>query len=228
MVFSRISIAAALATAALSLPTSAYAREDAQAWLLVLAQGPVAADVVYFFEVQPRFGNDVSQLSQLLIRPAIGVKLSEKVSVYHGYANVRTPATGRSDTRENRAFQQVNLSLGKPAGVALSSRTRFEQRWLSTGDDVGFRLREMVRAALPVSRDGKVALLASVEVFVALNDTDWGAHSGLDRVRSFAGVQLPLSGKSTVELGYLNQYVKTAARRDSVDHVAAVNLMLRH
>ena len=208
-------------------PAQADTREDEQVWFQTVAQGKVVDDIVYFAELQPRFGNGVSQLSQMMIRGAVGVKLSSTVSVFQGYANVRTPVTDRADTRENRSFQQINWSLGKPAGVALSSRTRLEQRWLSTGDDMGWRLRQMVRAAVPVKQGSKVAVLAWVEGFVALNDTDWGARDGLDRLRSFAGLELPLMGKSTVEVGYLNQFVNGANGRDQMDHVAAVNLMLR-
>lgn len=208
-------------------PAQAQPRHDAQVWHQTVAQGPIADDLVYFLELQPRFGNDASELSQMLLRGAAGVKLSDRVSVYQGYANVRTRPANGLETREHRSFQQVNWSLGKPGGVALSSRSRLEQRWLSTGDDTGWRLRQMVRAAVPVKKGSKVALLGWVEGFVALNDTDWGARGGLDRVRSFAGLELPLSGKSTVETGYLNQYVKTPVGRDQMDHVFAVNLMLR-
>lgn len=215
--------AAALAAA----PVRAETRHDTQVWQQTVAQGPIKDDLVYILELQPRFGNDASELSQMMIRGAVGVKLSDKVSVYQGYAKVRTRPAGGNETREHRSFQQVNWSLGKPAGIALSSRTRLEQRWLSTGDDTGWRVRQTIRAAVPVKKGSKVALLGWVEGFVALNDTDWGARSGLDRVRSFAGLELPLSGKSTVETGYLNQYVKTPVGRDQMDHIFAVNLMLR-
>jgi hypothetical protein len=208
-------------------PAVAETRHDEQVWFQAVAQGPVAGDLVYFAELQPRFGQGASQLSQIIVRPAIGVKLGDRVTLYQGYAHVRTPTVTGRDTREHRSFQQLNWSLGRPAGLALSSRTRLEQRWLSSGGDMGWRVREMVRAALPLKPGGKVALLGSVEVFVALNDTDWGAKGGFDRLRSFAGLELPLSGKSTVELGYLNQFVNAPNGRDQMDHVAAVNLMLR-
>jgi hypothetical protein len=220
-------VSALLSSFSLALPANAETRHDEQVWLQAIAQGPVAGDVIYFAEVQSRFGDGASQLSQMLIRPAIGVKLNDRVAVYQGYANVRTPTAGGGETRENRSFQQVSWSLGRPGGIAISSRTRLEQRWLSNGSDVGWRLREMVRGAAPLGPDGKVALLAWGEVFVALNDTDWGARGGLDRLRGFAGLELPFSGKSTVEVGYLNQFVKLPGGRRQMDHTAAINLMLR-
>ena len=62
---------------------------------------------------------------------------------------------------------------------------------------------------------------------MALNDTDWGARKGFDRLRSFAGLEVPVAGKATVEVGYLNQYVKNRGRADDVDHVLLVTLQLR-
>lgn len=222
-----VALSAAFVALALGLPARAETSQDEQIWVQFVAQGPVAGKVVYLAELQPRYGNNASGLAQMIIRTAIGVKVSDRVTIYQGYANARTPAVGRADTVENRSFQQISWSLGNPGGVALSTRTRLEQRWLSTGDDMGWRLRQSVRAAVPFEEGGKVKLLGSVEVFVALDDTDWGARSGLDRVRSFAGVELPFSGKSTIELGYLNQYVNGANGRDQMDHVAALNLVLR-
>lgn len=198
------------------------AEEDTQIWSQTVAQGPISGDVVYHAELQSRFGNDVSEVAQLLIRPAIGVRVNGRISVYQGYAYVRTPQA-MGETIEHRSFQQLNWSLGQPGGVALSARTRLEQRWLSNGEDTGHRLRQMIRAAVPLQRGKGPALLGWSEGFFALNGTDWGARGGLDRVRTFAGVEVPVSGRITVEAGYLNQYV----RRAQMHHVGMLALMLR-
>lgn len=217
----------AIALSLIALP--AHAAEDQQFWLQTIAQGPISGDIVYFAEVQSRFGNGMDGLDQMLLRPAIGVKLSDRLTIYQGYAYVRTPQPGGGETREHRGFQQINWSLGKLAGGPLSSRTRMEQRWLSNGDDMAWRLRQMLRLAVPLSGNtGGVSALAYAEGFVALNDTDWGARKGFDRLRSFAGLEVPVAGKSTIELGYLNQYVKNRGRADDVDHVLLLTLQLRH
>lgn len=197
---------------------------DEQLWINVTGMGE-AGDLVYFLEVQPRIGTGVSRLDQLMLRGAIGLKLAPGVTLQQGYARVRTPATDRIDTVEDRSFQQLGWKLSP----RLSSRTRLEQRWLSTGSDTGWRLREMLRFATPLQRDRKtgVAALVYAEGFFALNDTDWGARAGFDRLRGFIGAEVPVGGKSTVEIGYLNQYVNQARRGDTVDHVASISLFLR-
>lgn len=209
-------------------PASA-ATDDEQFWLQTIGQGRITGDLVYFAEVQSRFGSGMDGLDQMLIRPAIGVKLSPRLTVYQGYAYVRTPRPGGGETREHRSFQQINWSLGRVAGGPLSSRTRVEQRWLSSGDDMGWRVRQMLRLAVPLGKGpGGVSALGYAEGFAALNDTDWGARKGFDRLRSFAGLELPIAGKSTVEVGYLNQYVNNRGRADDSDHVLLVTLQLRH
>ncbi|MFW2829323.1 DUF2490 domain-containing protein [Sphingomonas sp. ID0503] len=206
-------------------PTLAATREDEQLWVNATVMGPVAGDLVYFAEVQPRFDQGVSHLGQLLLRPAIGLRLSPAVTVYQGYAHVALPIEGGRDRNEERSFQQVSWTISP----TLSSRTRLEQRWLSDGNDTGWRVREMIRAETPLGsdRDG-IAALGYAEVFVALNDTDWGARKGFDQLRTFAGLELPLKGKSTIEAGYLNQLVDRPRGDKAVNHVASISLFMRY
>jgi len=208
----------------------AQAREthDEQLWVNVTALGSVRGALIYHAEIQPRIGGGLSRLDQLMLRVGLGVKLSNSLSVYQGYARVRTPVEGgaRPDTLEDRSFQQISWKLSP----RFSSRTRLEQRWISTGSDVGWRLREMVRYALPLSSHAgpqDVKALGWVEGFVALNDTNVGARQGFDRVRTFIGAEVPVGGKSALEIGYMNQLVKQRTRSDTMDHVASISLFLR-
>lgn len=203
-------------------------QHDGQAWVNLTAMGGISRDAVYFLEVQPRIGDDISRLDALLLRGAVGWKFSSAVTLYQGYAHVITPVEGGRDINEERAFQQLNLALGRPLGGELSSRTRLEQRWRSDGRDIGWRLREMLRYEHPL-RAGSDAVNALVytEGFVALNDTDWGAKGGFDQLRSFVGAEVGLAGPSTVELGYLNQTVNQTRGRTRVNHAASITLFYR-
>ncbi|MAN11042.1 MAG: DUF2490 domain-containing protein [Pseudomonadota bacterium] len=219
-----------LAPLALSAsPLRAATSEDEQFWLNLTSMGSIKGDLVYFAEIQPRVGDGVSRIDQALFRGALGWKLSPAVTLYQGFAHVVVPVDGGHDVNEERGFQQLNWTMGKPWGGELSSRTRLEQRWRSDGDDMGWRLREMLRYEKPL-RAGSDALNALVyaEGFVALNDTDWGARGGFDQLRSFVGAELGLPGASTLEVGYLNQLINQRGGDTRVNHVAAVTLFFRH
>ncbi|WP_238260964.1 DUF2490 domain-containing protein, partial [Methylobacterium mesophilicum] len=95
--------------------------------------------------------------------------------------------------------------------------------------DVGFRLRENLRFAVPLTQaTTSVAALGWTEAFLALNDTDWGARAGFDRIRTFVGLEVPIGGRSTVEIGYLNQTASAPGSGVAVDHILSLNLFVRN
>jgi len=222
-------LAAFILPIGLAFAASAQARtdHDGQAWINVTVTGTVTGRLLYFAEVQPRFDDNVSHLGTAIVRGAIGWKLSPSLSLHQGFAHIASPVEDGRDVNEERSFQQLNWTIGHPGGGELSSRTRLEQRWRSDGSDVGWRLREMLRYERPLPYGKNLNLLGYAEIFAALNDTDWGARAGFDQLRSFAGFEIPLAGKSTVELGYLNHYVNQSGGRRRLNHVASLSLFLR-
>lgn len=222
-------IPAALIAAALPAAAHAETGQDEQVWVNLTAMGPVSGDLVYFAELQPRTGDGSSRLDQMILRGAVGWKLSPSVTVYQGYAHIVVPTDGGKDVNEERSFQQVSWNISKPWDGELSSRTRLEQRWRSNGDDTGWRLREMLRYEKPLKpQSDAVNALVSTEVFFALNDTDWGARGGFDQVRTFVGAEIGLPGKSTIEAGYVNQVIDQTRGRTRINHVASLSLFFRH
>lgn len=199
---------------------------DLQAWGNLTLTGSITDGLVYFAEVQPRVTDDLSRVSQTLLRPAIGVAVTPDLTLFQGYAKVLQPLPGGGSRDEDRSFQQATWMVQR-GRREIQSRTRFEQRWNEAGDDTGFRLRQMVRYEHALGAAGGPALLGSVEGFVALNDTDWGARGGFDQLRTFVGAELPLRGASTVEAGYLNQLVDGAGTT-RMGHVLSVALFIRH
>ena len=213
----------------LGAPAHAETSQDEQFWLNLTSMGSIKDDLVYFAEIQPRVGDGISRIDQALFRGAMGWKFSPSVTLYQGFAHIVVPVEGGKDVNEERSFQQINWTLGKPWAGELSTRTRLEQRWRSDGDDMGWRLREMLRYEKPLN-PGSDALNALVyaEGFVALNDTDWGVRGGFDQLRSFIGAEVGLPGASTLEVGYLNQVINQSRGDTRVNHVASVTLFFRH
>jgi hypothetical protein len=217
-----------LIAATMSVPAPlAAAVEDEQLWLNVTTLGSLKDRLIYFAEVQPRAGGGVSRLSQLLLRGGIGWQLSDEVAIYGGFLHLVQPVQNGRDTNEERPFVQLNWSLGRVAGGTLSTRTRLEHRDSSTSCEVGWRVRTMVRYVHPVAGPDKPRALVWAEPFVGLNGTDWSARGGFDQLRSFAGVELPLAGRSTLEAGYMNQAINDRGPRNRMNHIASLTLFIR-
>jgi len=101
-------IAICFAIAICGVPVSAQSLHDEQIWVNTTAIGSVKDRLVYFAEVQGRSGTAPRQFRQLLLRPAIGWRLSDRFTAYMGYARVVTDTSDTAETNEDRLFQQLN------------------------------------------------------------------------------------------------------------------------
>jgi hypothetical protein len=223
----RRAIAAALA---LGVPGAAHAG-DTQLWATALAQGPIVAGAgakpMVWLEVQPRFGEDVSHLNNLIVRPGFGIWLAPDFNVLAGYHLQRNTPAGGTATTEHRMWQQLLVPIVRdPARIILLARLRLEQRSLDNGQDLGWRLRTMLRLQLPLHGRGSAGPLFWSEALTGLNDTDWGQQGGLRQVRSFAGVLVPIDKRLNFEGGYMAQYERLSGG-DRVNHVANLTLNYR-
>jgi hypothetical protein len=209
------------------VPAAAQIAHDGELWINTTVFGS-AHSFAYFAEFQPRVNDGISHLDQLILRPAVGWKLDETLTLYQGYARVENTPLGGPAFSEDRSFQQLSWEIGEFRGLKVSSRTRFEQRSQSNGRDTGFRLRELLRVSYPLTeRKNGVSALGWTEAFVALNDTDWTVRAGFDRIRTFVGLEIPVAGKSTLEVGYLNQTVNTPAAGTDMSHIISVSFAFR-
>jgi hypothetical protein len=214
--------------ALLAAPAASQTRHDEQVWLNVTVTGGIGDRAVYFAEIQPRFGEGAKQVNQRILRGAIGWRLTPSLNLSQGYGRITNPVGGGPDQVEDRSFQQIDWRIARPFGGDLSSRTRLEQRWRSDGNDLAWRLTEMLRLEVPLqATQPAISALLRAEGFFALNDADWGVKSGFDQARGFVGLEIPAMGKSTFEVGYLNQTVNQTGGRIRMNHVASLALIIR-
>lgn len=228
----------------LSTPALAEAVDtDFQAWGNITAIGnlgnfnPKMKNWRIWLEGQGRFGNDVSQFTQALIRPGIGYAITDTVTLWVGYAWAPTaePISGSRNFNEHRIWQQVtwneNLSFGR-----FSWRSRFEQRFFDERvpdpgkNDVAYRFRQLIKLAIPMPFiSPSLSFVVQDEVFIAMNTPHKGwITNGLDQNRGFAGVAYKFNQMATGEIGYTNQYINRPhnSRPDQMIHIVGVNLFL--
>ena len=224
----RLGCLAAAATAALvmAVPAAHAHDHDFQYWTQMTVQGPVKGNFLGYLELQPRLWDNAGRLGQMLVRPAVGYRITPDTNVLLGYVYVHTDPLGGVATDENRLWQQLIYPLIKTDGLTVVGRSRLEQRTVVNANDLGWRVRQQVRAQVPFSSGSRVLGVAWTEVFFNFNTTDWGARQGFDQVRSFVGVQFPITDNFTFEPGYVNQ---TIFRRgeDRMNHILGVYLNYR-
>ncbi|WP_439532554.1 DUF2490 domain-containing protein [Polymorphobacter sp.] len=210
----------------IAAPAVTPASADEQVWVAGIAQGPVSGRLITWLEVQPRFTGGAGRLGQTILRPALGYQVDPGTTLLAGYAYIESNPEGLPDIREHRTWQQLQTRLaGTPGKAVLVSRTRLEQRFVEGQDDDAMRLRQFLRGQVWVG-DAGWSLIGVSEAFIGLESTPWGQRAGLEQIRNFAGVGIPLSDRLTLEAGYLNQRLVRAGP-DATNHVLNLNLFFR-
>lgn len=204
---------------------------DEGTWLALFASGDLqtaqAPDdrMKWWFDGHARFFDNSDGFGQSIVRPGLGYRVGETATVWAGYGWIRTSPGGGEDFDEHRVWQQLTWD-DRLACVPLSFRSRFEQRFVETGSDTGWRIRQLVAFREPIGASPRATWVAWDEIFFHLNDTDWGTNGGFDQNRVFLGIGLKHHADSPVrvEVGYLNQTVNRTSPTDLSNHLLSVNL----
>lgn len=126
-------------------------------------------------------------------------------------------------TKETRLIQQASYSL---SGTPFKGRTRLEQRFVDDADQTGWRVRQRVGVAFPLtSEDDGWTLVGNAEGFWTLRATSQTGQTGLTGLRTFAGFEKSF-GKIDLELGYTRQQSIRDNAPDRVGHAPTLGLTL--
>ena len=200
---------------------------DSGVWLALFARGDAGCEedsqLKWWFDGHARFFDDSGGFGQSILRPGLGYALSDSATVWAGYGWINTSPAAGPGFDEHRVWQQITWSKDfDPTRLGL--RSRLEQRFLETGSDTGWRFRQLVSLRRPLGCS-RTTLVAWDEVFIHLNDTDWGATGGFDQNRLFLGLGFKVDPSSCyrVEVGYLNQFLDRPTTDDLSNHLVAIN-----
>ncbi len=203
--------------AIVALPASAQ-QQDEQLWTQINTNVPLTEDVRVTLEQIARFSDRQDGLYQTEFGALLGIKATKSLELGLGYRKVGAH-NGNSGTNEDRFRQQVVGTFGP-----ITTRFRVDERFSPRGDEIGFRIRPLVRYNHRIGA-GKTAVFVSHESFFLPNTTRWGQRSGYERMRNIVGVMLPIGKQMMVDIGYLNQFRPgRSGSRAQMDH--ALNLQL--
>jgi hypothetical protein len=206
--------------------------EDNNTWMTFLITGPVGEGRHetnpwhYLFDSPLKFADNSQKFAQGTWRGGLGYALNPKWSVWAGYSYTYTdqPYT-KTPVREHRGFQQV-LWIDRAGDFTLSTRQRLEERFPDVGHDVGLRSRHLFRVTHPLGFFKPLSWALWDEVFFNLNETDYGAKTGLEQNRAFAGFGWKWSEVARSEFGYLHHFVQRPGGDDRLNHVLSISLAL--
>lgn len=205
--------------------------DDEGIWSAFFGQGdlyesdPSEQKLKWWFDGHARFLDDADGFNQSIVRPGLGWTLNKKATLWAGYAWIRTSPLSGSDFDENRLWQQLTYTE-RCEPFTFGLRSRLEQRFLETGDETGWRFRQFFSMRHDLPKCEHIKLVAWDELFVNLNDTDFGARSGLDQNRLFVGLGFQHDPNSDLrtEVGYLNQTINTPSTVNRSHHILSINV----
>lgn len=178
---------------------------DGVLWGQFFWQGPKEWKVRPYFELQERMGASFSQIEHLLFRPAVVIAPTPEMSFWLGYAWTPSFRVNTSTfTSEQRLWQQFTYTFTLTDRIALTTRTRFEERFVPGAAGLGLRARELLRLHLAFD-DSKVwQFVAWDELFWQLNTISPTITAGYNQNRVLVGAYLRAFENFHIELGYLN------------------------
>lgn len=219
--YHRCSMRSILLVPCLLLATPSLAQQvDEQFWLQTNAQIRLDDKSRVTLEGIARFSDRLDGLFHTEIGGIVSTKVADNVEIGIGYR--RVSAHGNSTAAdEDRLRQQVVATFGR-----VSTRLRVDERFHPGGDEIGFRIRPLIRYNHPLGDKG-VALFAGHESFYLPNSTVWGQRKGYERMRNQIGVTLPLAEGLNTDIAYLNQYrFGKGGARDQMDHALSLQLTI--
>jgi hypothetical protein len=199
---------------------------DAQVWAAVSGSGSLSGPLELHADMNNRWYDNGASHAHFQLRGMLAWRFPSQALLGGGYSYVRTETQAGRVVHEHRLFQQLNLPIASIGKARLTGRTRLEQRRFEELDGVAIRLRQQVSLAIPLDGPSGLRAILSTEPFFLLNAPDGTtAPTGLNQVRSFAGLGIPIMQGVALEAGYMNQFI--LAGDDRANHVLTIGLSTR-
>lgn len=160
-----------------------------------------------------------------IVRPGVGYRFDRSWVVHGGFAWTPVAPDDGELAHVFQLWEQVLWTPAMPAPWSMAWRLRLEERFSTQGDDLALRIRFFGRGAYAIA-ETPLAVVVWDELFMNLNDVDWGPSLGLAENRLFAGMALLSPDTFRVELGYLNIIQRRPGANDGVLHNIALNVFV--
>jgi hypothetical protein len=212
-----------------SLTNAAPIKDDWGMWLSNTYQTDFGgSNYLAFLELAPRTKNDNGEFSQIIVRPLLGYKLTQKLQLWLGYTWQGEYSKDTDfDLATDDFMQQLQWIDNWTQELNFQYRFRFEERFFEN-EDVAYRMRHRFRLVYSLP-DTKAYLIALDELFVYFNSINHGrlansVQPGINQNRSYVGVGYKLTPKINIDTGYQFQFVNNFGAPDGANHIWLTNI----
>lgn len=193
-------------------------QQDLQLWNLADLQHSFDDRWGSSFQWEIRFADDISEFSELILKPAGTFNLSPKTSVSLGY----TYQVKHNDPNEQDIWQELHHTL-PIKDVSLTNQFRLEERFLDGISGIIPRLRYLIQARYPLG--STKYLVASEAIQFNLVDKGEGPVGGFEQNQVYVAIGFKWGKYTRIETGYLWRYERRRERDDASDHVIRLRFL---
>jgi len=201
---------------------------DFQLWAPIYLTVPIKEKFVGYFEINPRLGDNVTDVNQLRLRPALGYKITDNLIFYTGYA--WAPGFVPKHRNENRIWEQLELtSVFKKfqwlERFKFINQFRLEERLIEDAGSMGLRGRYMLQIERALDKNNLWTAVLYDKLYVNFYSVSKGPEGGFDQNRLYTGLRRKINDLLSIETGYQFQYIFGRGSLDNrINHAVVTSL----
>jgi hypothetical protein len=204
-------------------------REFNRQWTDLFVQGALfhSAHWRYTLEAQSRFDIKFDKIEEEVLRTYINYQFTPNLILGLGYQwDSRNFITGRRPI--NRIIQHLIWTPYNKNRVNITHRERVEERKREYQVEWNTRFRHLTKIEIAKFFANKYAAILWDEVFVNCNKPPWVHTNTLEQNRLFVGFGIPTSKSTSVQIGYLNQYIFSSRVGDVMNHILFIGYSFKY
>ena len=205
-------------------------QQNSKLWTSLIVGGPLTEDQTfeYYVESQARFvENRDDKFDQVAGGGGIGYRYTPNLAFWFGDSWTTTNDPIEGPNHENRIWQQVSWNAINNDSFNISTRTRLEQRKDLNEPEWAARLRQQVTLRVPIKKLKQGYFFVTYdEIFFNLNHPQWVSGQTVSQNRGFIGIAIPTSKRTSLEVGYLNQFL-FGNNSDQMNHFLYLSLRIK-
>ena len=195
------------------------AEPDLQLWAPVQFIHPIGEMWTASMQTELRLQDDISEFSQLVLKPALNFHLSETYAFSVGYKYIDK----YEQANENDIWQELHFNH-KHGDLVSGLQFRLEERFIDNIDGVIPRLRILQHLSHPIG-DGPKYLTGFFALRFNLDDKGTGPVGGFEQSRIYAALGRHIGDRTLFEVGYLWRYEFMRDEMDLNDHALHFQLV---